>query len=164
MHRDRRTTTLALIAALAAGGAVAGCGDDDEDGGGTRTVARTTPITTPANTPQRLRRLEVSSFRARGAGISQQSQQPGETTPGTTPQEPPPGDGRVLNNEALEANIRQVIESRAGVAVASVECDENVPAQANRVSFCRVTLQDGRRALVLVRQLDDQGTVNWQVI
>jgi hypothetical protein len=48
--------------------------------------------------------------------------------------------------------------------VASVDCDDNVPIEAGRVSFCLVTLADGRQGRIQVTQLDDQGNIRWELV
>ena len=70
---------------------------------------------------------------------------------------------RVVDTEALEANIASEIESQAGFTPTSVSCPEDVPAQEGDTFSCTVTAEDGSSANVTVRQTDDQGSVTWEV-
>ena len=70
---------------------------------------------------------------------------------------------RVVDTEALEANIASEIEAQAGFAPTSVSCPEDVPAQEGDTFNCTVTAEDGSSANVSVRQTDDQGSVTWEV-
>lgn len=70
---------------------------------------------------------------------------------------------RVVDTDALEAQIASEIEAQAGFAPTDVSCPEDVPAQEGATFNCTVTAEDGSSANVTARQTDDQGSVTWEV-
>jgi hypothetical protein len=71
--------------------------------------------------------------------------------------------GSVIDASALEAEIRDGVQSQAGVTLTEVVCPENRALSAGDVFTCTATANDGRTLEVTITQDDDQGNVRWQV-
>ncbi len=69
-----------------------------------------------------------------------------------------------LDTEPLESEIEADLEQQAaGIDIDRVECPRNVEPQAGRVFVCRAHAIDGSVGTVEVRQVDDQGSVEWEL-
>jgi hypothetical protein len=68
-----------------------------------------------------------------------------------------------INTEELEQQIARELEAQTGVTPSSVNCPEDVPAEAGGRFECTATADDGSTATVSVVQEDDQGNVRWEV-
>lgn len=73
------------------------------------------------------------------------------------------GCGTVIDDARLEEEIRNGVQSQAGVNLTEVTCPENRPAQAGDVFTCSATGEDGRILEITITQADDQGNVGWEV-
>ena len=73
------------------------------------------------------------------------------------------GCGNVIDDELLETEIRNGVQSQTGVTLSDVTCPENRPVQAGDVFTCTATVDDGRSLEVTVTQNDDQGNVRWEL-
>jgi hypothetical protein len=71
--------------------------------------------------------------------------------------------GASINTQELEQQIARELEAQTGVSPSSVECPDDVPAEAGGRFECTVTADDGSTATVSVVQEDDQGNVRWEV-
>lgn len=63
----------------------------------------------------------------------------------------------------VEAGIEQGIGAEVGIGIEEVSCPRNVQPRAGDVFVCRATAEDGSVATVEVRQVDDEGAVEWEV-
>jgi hypothetical protein len=70
---------------------------------------------------------------------------------------------KVVDTDELEAQIASELQAQAGVTPASVDCPDDVPAQAGATFNCTVTADDGSTANVTVTQQDDDGSLSWEV-
>ncbi|HEX2025608.1 MAG TPA: DUF4333 domain-containing protein [Actinomycetota bacterium] len=68
-----------------------------------------------------------------------------------------------INTEELEQQIARELEAQTGVTPSSVDCPEDVPAEAGGRFECTATADDGSTATISVVQQDDQGNVRWEV-
>lgn len=71
--------------------------------------------------------------------------------------------GGGLDIDRIEQEIATGIEEQTGIAVTSVECPEDVEAEAGNNFTCTVTAEDGDTASVDVTQEDDEGNVRWNL-
>lgn len=67
-----------------------------------------------------------------------------------------------LDTEGLEEQILSLLEERGGSAVTSVDCPEDVEAEAGGSFECTATGEDGEW-VVSVTQVDDEGNVEIEV-
>ncbi len=74
------------------------------------------------------------------------------------------GCSRVVNTDELEAQITSELQRQAGVTASSVDCPDDVPAEAGGTFTCTATADDGSTATIEVVQQDDQGNVKWEVV
>lgn len=73
-----------------------------------------------------------------------------------------------LDTEPLEQEIEAGIEegigaAEVGIDIEAVECPRNVQPQVGDVFVCRAIAVDGSIGTVEVRQVDDQGAVEWEL-
>lgn len=69
-----------------------------------------------------------------------------------------------LDTAPLEREIEADLEQQAaGIDIDRVECPRNVEPQAGRVFVCRAHAVDGSLGTVEVRQVDDEGSVEWEL-
>lgn len=73
-----------------------------------------------------------------------------------------------LDTEPLEQEIEQGIEEGIGLAAAgididTVECPRNIQPRAGDVFVCRAIAADGSVGTVEVLQVDDAGSVEWEL-
>jgi hypothetical protein len=73
------------------------------------------------------------------------------------------GCGNVIDDDQLETEIRNGVQTQAGVNLTEVTCPESRPIQAGDVFTCTATADDGRTLEITVTQNDDQGNVRWEV-
>jgi hypothetical protein len=71
--------------------------------------------------------------------------------------------GGGLDTDAVEAEISRGIEEQTDAAVQSVDCPDDVDAEAGNSFTCSVTAEDGSTATVDVTQEDDEGNVSWEL-
>jgi hypothetical protein len=72
--------------------------------------------------------------------------------------------GGALDTAPLEGEIEADLEQQAtGIDIDRVECPGDVKPQAGRVFVCRAHAVDGSIGTVEVRQVDDQGSVEWEL-
>ncbi len=72
--------------------------------------------------------------------------------------------GDNLDTAPLESRIEADLEQQAtGIDIDDVECPRDVTPQAGRVFVCRAHAVDGSLGTVEVRQLDDEGSVEWEL-
>lgn len=71
--------------------------------------------------------------------------------------------GRTLDTDTIENEIAQGIEEQTGISVQSVECPDDVDAEAGNTFRCTATADDGSTAPVRVTQQDDEGNVEWEL-
>jgi len=66
--------------------------------------------------------------------------------------------------QEIEADIEEGIGAAAsGIDIDAVECPRNVQPRAGDVFVCRAFAVDGSIGTVEVRQLDDAGSVEWEL-
>jgi hypothetical protein len=69
-----------------------------------------------------------------------------------------------LDTGPREGRIEADLESQAtGIDIERVECPENVAPEAGRVFVCRAFAVDGSIGTVEVQQVDDSGSVTWEL-
>jgi hypothetical protein len=68
-----------------------------------------------------------------------------------------------LDTEGLEEQISSLLEERGGPTVTSVDCPEDVEAEAGGTFECTATGEDDAW-LVRVTQVDDEGTVEIELV
>lgn len=68
-----------------------------------------------------------------------------------------------LDDEVIEQNIRDELQSQVGVTLTSVDCPADRPLLAGDVFECTATGSDGRELVITVTQDDAAGNVNWEV-
>lgn len=71
--------------------------------------------------------------------------------------------GGGLDIDQIEQEIATGIEDQTGISVTSVECPQDVEAEAGNNFTCTVTAEDGSTATVDVTQEDDEGNVRWNL-
>ena len=74
------------------------------------------------------------------------------------------GCSRVVDTDELEAQISSELQRQAGVTPTSVDCPDDVPAEAGGTFTCTATADDGSTATIEVVQQDDEGNLNWEVV
>ena len=74
------------------------------------------------------------------------------------------GCSRVVDTDELESQISSELQRQAGVTPTSVECPDDVPAEAGGTFNCTATADDGSTATIEVVQKDDQGNLEWEVV
>jgi hypothetical protein len=70
---------------------------------------------------------------------------------------------KTVNTDSLEQQIAAELRTQTGVNPTSVECPEDVEAEAGATFTCTATADDGSTATITVTQQDDQGNLNWEV-
>jgi hypothetical protein len=70
---------------------------------------------------------------------------------------------KTVNTEGLEQQIAAELRTQTGVNPTSVECPEDVEAEAGATFTCTATADDGSTATITVTQQDDQGNLSWEV-
>jgi outer membrane lipoprotein SlyB len=73
------------------------------------------------------------------------------------------GCSATVDTDGLEGQIAQELEAQAGVRPTSVQCPDDVPAEAGATFECTATADDGSTATITVTQEDDQGNLSWEV-
>lgn len=69
-----------------------------------------------------------------------------------------------LDTGPLEGEIEADIEADAeGIDIDRVDCPDNIQPQRGDVFACRVHAVDGSVGTVEVRQVDDEGAVEWRL-
>lgn|GEM_PF-2170597 len=68
-----------------------------------------------------------------------------------------------LDNQKIEAEIKQDLEKQARVSLKSVSCPENIPLMANVAFECQGEISPEKKFPVTVKQKDDQGNIEWEV-
>ncbi|MEB3182736.1 MAG: DUF4333 domain-containing protein [Nostocaceae cyanobacterium] len=68
-----------------------------------------------------------------------------------------------LDNQKIEAEIKQDLEKQARVSLKSVSCPENIPLMANLAFECQGEISPEQKFPVTVKQKDDQGNIEWEV-
>lgn len=69
-----------------------------------------------------------------------------------------------LDTGPLETRIETDLEQQAeGIDIERVECPDRVEPQAGRVFVCRAHAVDGSLGTVEVTQVDDEGSVEWEL-
>ena len=63
-----------------------------------------------------------------------------------------------------EAAIQRDLARQTGLAIASVDCPDDVKVERGGSFRCRAVARNGDRATVLVTQRDDDGTITWRVL
>jgi Domain of unknown function (DUF4333) len=70
---------------------------------------------------------------------------------------------KTVNTDALEQQIAAELQAQAGVTPSSVDCPDDVEAEAGGTFTCTATADDGSTATITVTQQDDQGNLRWEV-
>jgi hypothetical protein len=70
---------------------------------------------------------------------------------------------KTVNTDGLEQQIAAELEAQAGVTPSSVDCPDDVEAEAGGTFTCTATADDGSTATITVTQQDDQGNLSWEV-
>jgi hypothetical protein len=70
---------------------------------------------------------------------------------------------RTVNTDALEQQIAAELQAQAGVTPSSVDCPDDVEAEAGGTFTCTATTDDGSTATITVTQQDDEGNLRWEV-
>lgn len=70
--------------------------------------------------------------------------------------------GSRLDTTAVADEIASVLSRRIG-GPTTVSCPDSVSLQAGATFTCTATAPDGSQATVVVRQVDDQGNVTWEL-
>jgi hypothetical protein len=73
------------------------------------------------------------------------------------------GDARIDSGKAERA-IKRDLALQTGLAIAAVDCPDDVKAERGDTFRCRAVARNGDRATVLVTQRDDDGTITWRVV
>jgi hypothetical protein len=68
-----------------------------------------------------------------------------------------------VETDALEQQIGDELAAQAGVVPVSVDCPDDVAAEAGATFECVATADDGSIATITVTQQDDQGNLRWEV-
>ena len=71
--------------------------------------------------------------------------------------------GRELDTGSIESQIETGIEEQTDVTVESVQCPDDVLAEAGDTFECTVTDEGGDTATVKVTQVNDEGRVRWRL-
>jgi hypothetical protein len=70
---------------------------------------------------------------------------------------------RTVNTDALEQQIAAELQAQANVTPSSVDCPDDVEAEAGGTFTCTATADDGSTATITVTQQDDEGNLRWEV-
>jgi hypothetical protein len=70
---------------------------------------------------------------------------------------------KTIATEAIEQSIQSDVEKQGGISVAEIVCPPRIEPQSGQTFECTGELESGSRFYVVVKQLDDKGTVNWDV-
>lgn len=70
---------------------------------------------------------------------------------------------KTISTEAIEQSIQSDVEKQGGISVTEIVCPPRIKPQSGQTFECTGELESDRRFYVVVKQLDDQGTVNWDV-
>jgi hypothetical protein len=70
---------------------------------------------------------------------------------------------RTVNTDALEQQIAAELQAQANVTASSVDCPDDVEAEAGGTFTCTATADDGSTATITVTQQDDEGNLRWEV-
>jgi hypothetical protein len=70
---------------------------------------------------------------------------------------------RTVDTSELEGQIASELQAQAGVTPSSVDCPDDVQAEAGATFTCTATADDGSTATITVTQQDDQGNLRWEV-
>jgi hypothetical protein len=73
------------------------------------------------------------------------------------------GTTQTLDDEDLELTIGDILRSRAGATVNSIDCPADRPLRANDVFNCTADTDLGVLT-IQVTQTDDKGNISWTVI
>ncbi|HUG83168.1 MAG TPA: DUF4333 domain-containing protein [Euzebya sp.] len=65
--------------------------------------------------------------------------------------------------QQIAADIEEGIGAASGIDIDRVECPRNVQPRAGDVFVCRAFALDGSIGTVEVRQIDDAGSVEWEL-
>lgn len=68
-----------------------------------------------------------------------------------------------LDDEVIEQNIREEVQSQVGLTLTSVECPTDRPLLEGDRFECTATGSDGRQLTITVTQDDAIGNVSWEV-
>lgn len=68
-----------------------------------------------------------------------------------------------INTAELEQQIKDELGSQSGVTPTSVDCPQDVAAEAGDTFECTAVADDGSVATITVTQSDDEGNVRWEV-
>jgi hypothetical protein len=68
-----------------------------------------------------------------------------------------------LDTGKAEKEIQRGIQQQTGVKVKSVTCPDGVEAKKGDTFNCVVRAVNGQKAIVRVRQTDDEGNVRWRL-
>jgi hypothetical protein len=73
------------------------------------------------------------------------------------------GDSK-LDTSRLEAQMKETLGDRTGIAIASVDCPDEVEPKQGASFRCTARTEKEERVLLNVTQNDDDGAVTWRVI
>ena len=68
-----------------------------------------------------------------------------------------------IDTENLEEQIAQGLKAQTGVTAESVNCPEDVEAEAGATFECTAEAEGGGMATITVTQVDDKGNVRWEL-
>lgn len=68
-----------------------------------------------------------------------------------------------IDAAGLEQQIKDELAGQTGVAPSSVDCPDDVAAEAGGTFECTAVADDGTVATITVTQTDDQGNLRWEV-
>jgi hypothetical protein len=70
---------------------------------------------------------------------------------------------RTIATDEIEQSIQSDVEKQGGVSVAEMVCPPKLRPEIGQTFECTGELESGSRFYVVVKQLDDKGTVNWDI-
>lgn len=71
---------------------------------------------------------------------------------------------KTLDSTELEGSLKDQLETQLEVTGLTVECPDDIEAEAGDTFRCTVTGTDGSEATIAVTQTDDQGNLTWEIV
>lgn len=68
-----------------------------------------------------------------------------------------------IATDEIEQSIQSDVEKQGGISVVTIACPPQVKPEIGQTFECTGELESGSRFYVVVKQLDDKGTVNWDI-
>jgi hypothetical protein len=71
---------------------------------------------------------------------------------------------KTLDTTELEGSLKDQLETQLDVTGLSVECPDDIEAEAGATFVCTATGTDGSTATIEVTQSDDEGNLTWEIV